>query len=75
MLSEYFTMRITNSPLTSLGCIFNDLELRFDLLPGTGLKLYKNLAYWKQIVFDVDKEIDFSDLTQKSVFRFCEVCV
>jgi hypothetical protein len=36
------------------------VENEFALVPGMGLNIYKHLAYWKQIAFNVDEEVDFA---------------
>ena len=37
-----------------------EIEVRFALAPGVGINIYKHLAYFKQIDFNVVEEIDFS---------------
>jgi len=58
----YFLMQYRESTyLNSLGRLFQDIEHKFNLLPGMGLNIYKYLAYWKRINFDVNKAISYSD--------------
>jgi hypothetical protein len=43
-----------------LGNLILDMEMRFGIAEGMGLNIYKYLAYWKRIEFDVAKPIEFS---------------
>jgi hypothetical protein len=45
----------------SLCEVFTETEKFFKLDIGTGLNIYKNLAYRKKIVFDINQSIDFSE--------------
>jgi len=46
----------------SLCSLFSAIEKEFGLVSGMGLNIYKHLAYWKQICFNVDKKVDLAKL-------------
>ena len=47
----------------SLCEIFTKTEQYFKLENGTGLNIYKNLAYRKKIAFDISQSVDFAEFT------------
>lgn len=55
-----FFMKNSSFHSDSLGDLLLDIEMRFELSDGMGLNIYKHLAYWKRIEFDVVRPIDFS---------------
>ena len=61
----YFMVRYTEAsdPLSRIIC---GIEQDFNLAPGMGLNIYKHLAYWKRIAFDVCDEVDGSIFTGKN---------
>lgn len=63
--NEYFMIRYTDG-LSSLGKIISGIEQEYDLIPGMGLNIYKHLAYWKQIAFDVCGELDHTNFVEKN---------
>lgn len=69
---EYFIIRYENSPDNSLAGIVNDFEENFKLPVGIGLNIFKNLAFWKRIKFDVN--MNFSDYTRINAYKQREVC-
>ena len=55
LCSAYFMTRYTeNKPPCELIC---DIEWVFGLAPGMGLNIYKHLAYWKKIAFDIGTDV------------------
>lgn len=51
-----------NPPNKLIGAIERELQLT----PGMGLNIYKHLAYWKRIPFDVCNEVDYTNFIEKS---------
>ena len=49
-----------------LGNIVYSIEKDFNLMPGMGLNIYKHLAYWKRVDFNLNDEVDCSLFTVKS---------
>jgi hypothetical protein len=60
----YF-MTYYSEEMASLGGLICDIERDMHLLPGIGLNIYKHLAYWKRIAFDVRNEVDHSIFIEK----------
>jgi hypothetical protein len=44
-----------------LGDLFKEVEDKYDFPHGLGLTVYKHLAYWKRIEFDINKSVNFAD--------------
>ena len=53
----YFEARYREDTVSQL---IRDIEREFCLSPGMGLNIYKHLAYWKRIYFDVSGQVNFS---------------
>ena len=64
----YFLIQFKDgwSPLGEIIC---DIEQEYGLPPGMGLNIYKHLAYWKQIAFDVCKEVDHTSFMDRHNHR------
>ena len=52
-----------------LNGLLKELESEFSLAPGAGLNIYKHLAYWKRIEFDIGETINFYDFVQNETVR------
>jgi len=48
----------------SLSSILCSIEQDFNLMPGMGMNIYKHLAYWKRIDFNICDEVDHSVLVE-----------
>lgn len=57
---EYF-LRFYQADSSPLPTLFKTVEMAFGLASGMGLNIYKHLAYWKQIVFNADERVDFTE--------------
>ena len=58
---KYF-LEVYNMARHSLVELFKAVENVFGLFSGMGLNIYKHLAYWKQIYFNVDERVDLAKL-------------
>jgi hypothetical protein len=58
--AEYFLENYKNNS-HSLCWLFTDIERAFNLVAGMGLNIFKHLAYWKRIVFNVDEKFSLLD--------------
>jgi hypothetical protein len=59
----------------TLVVLFKAVESAFGLIAGMGLNIYKHLAYWKRIAFDVNKKVDLAEFGASPVLRYApEVC-
>jgi len=56
---EYF-LELYHATCHSLADLFKAVEMAFGLIAGMGLNIYKHLAYWKRIVFNVDEKVDLT---------------
>jgi len=57
---EYFLQSYNTATQTPYA-LFKALEERFGLITGMGLNIYKHLAYWKRIAFNVDERVDLTE--------------
>ena len=57
--NEYFLAAYHNAQHTLLD-IFKAVEETFTLINGMGLNIFKHLAYWKRIYFNVDEKVDLA---------------
>lgn len=57
---EYF-LESYRTDCYALVVLFKAVEEAFGLISGTGLNIYKHLAYWKRIVFNADKKVDLTE--------------
>jgi len=55
--TEYFMENYCDTQ-TSLLCLFAEIERLFNLAEGMGLNIFKYLAYWKRISFNVEEKFD-----------------
>jgi hypothetical protein len=49
----------------NLGGIVSNIEREFQLPPGMGLNIFKHLAFWKQIAFDVYDDLHHTTFNEK----------
>ena len=61
----YFMSRYVDDT-DSLGGLICDIERALSLPPGMGLNIYKHLAYWKRIAFNVYDEVEYLNFIEKS---------
>jgi len=54
---DYFLERYCSDQQSLCG-VFAEVERRFALLPGTGLNIFKHLAYWKKVEIDINAMIE-----------------
>jgi len=54
---KYFSTQFSSAE-KGIRDVFLDVEQRFSLPPGTGLNVYKHLAYWKKIDIDICTMMD-----------------
>jgi len=68
--SEFVINRLHSSESIPLYKIFSETEQALGLENGTGLNIYKNLAYRKKIDFDINQSVDLAKFTAGG--KYCE---
>jgi hypothetical protein len=57
-----FFLEVYDFAKYSFDSLFTSVEKAFGLVVGMGLNIYKHLAYWKQIYFNVNEKVDLAKL-------------